>query len=329
MTIQITVIGLNPVGISCGLALQNHEKDLLRIGSDVDLGLEQKALKLKAFDRCIHNLGNAVENADIILLNQPVDELHSLLEAIADQLKAGAVILSTAPLHVQVLAWAQTLLPAERYLLTFTPSGNPAYADLANSAAEPRADLFAKGSVVIGAGPEAHPDAVRLAADLAGMLSAKPMYFDPYEADGVLAFAHLLPYLNAAVIARATAGQAGWKESRKLAGRAFLLATEPLAAPVENKELGTYALLNGQNALRTLDATLFELSALRELIASQDEEGLRAYLETATDLREAWIKARETGQWDKVDTPPMPSMGDQLTKMFWFSKPGKEQNKKD
>jgi hypothetical protein len=36
---------------------------------------------------------------------------------------------------------------------------------------------------------------------------------------------------------------------------------------------------------------------------------LRAYLETAADLREAWIKGAKNGQWIKWNAP-LPSMGD-------------------
>lgn len=327
MAVQITVLGLNQIGISLGLALQNHEKGLVRIGSDQDIVLEQKAMKLKAFERCVHNLAEAVEQADIVVLTTPLDEIHTLLEAIATTLKPGAVVLTTAPLHVQVLAWAQAILPAERHLLTFTPNPRPSLIEFQQINNQPDADLFKNGSIVIGSTAETNPNAVRLAADLARMLDAKPIYFDPYEADGVLAFARLLPYLSAAAVTRSAANQAGWKESRKLAGQELILATQALDLPSEKTILGQYALLNGQNSLRAVDALIQELTQLREMIANQDDHALRAYLEQAANQRSAWLEARASGRWEKIDPPPLPTSGEQLSKLFWFRGKPKDRDK--
>ncbi len=53
MTIQLTVIGLNQVGVSIGLALQDNPLQIERVASDSEFSYEQKAIKLKT---CLRRL---------------------------------------------------------------------------------------------------------------------------------------------------------------------------------------------------------------------------------------------------------------------------------
>jgi hypothetical protein len=72
----------------------------------------------------------------------------------------------------------------------------------------------------------------------------------------VLAFAHLLPYLNAAVIARATAGKLAGKKP-EISGVGLPVSYGTNGSTAEKKERLLSAVKRA-NALRALDAMLFE-----------------------------------------------------------------------
>ena len=101
--------------------------NITRIGSDANVGNEQKALKMDAFDKVVHNIPAAVEEAEMIILCVPMDEVRKNLEIIAPVLKPGAVVLDTSPLAAPVANWAEGILAKERYLISFKTSLNLAH----------------------------------------------------------------------------------------------------------------------------------------------------------------------------------------------------------
>lgn len=300
MTIQISVIGLNQVGASIGLTIKAAGHAITLVGCDLDPIKEQKAGKMAAFDKTVHNLLAGVENADIVVLALPADEVRKTIEVISRGLKPGAVVLDTSALKSAAQNWAESVLPEETYLISFFPTLNPEYLreaerDLTNA----HADLFKNSLIMIGPNENTHPDAVKLAADLAKLLGAEPFFCDPAEAEGLTALVHHLPQLTAAALYHAVESQPGWLEGRKIAGSLFLSALEPLTQLDERKELGQALLLNSENTVRVLDAYMAELQDIREMIARQDAQALQETLQSAVDGRVVWLDRRQTRDWDR------------------------------
>lgn len=316
MTVQLTVIGLNQIGLSMGLALKAGEYPIERTGSDADLLAERKALKLGAFDKVVHNLPAAVETADIVVLSLPVDEVRKTLEAISPALKSGAVVLETSVLKTAVMNWAENLLPEDRHLLSFTPTLNPDYlAQRSLGDEEAHADLFKKSVFLIGASEKTHPDAVKLAADFSTLLGAKPYFADLAEAEGLTALVHHLPQISAVALYRAVEGQPGWREARKIGGRSLMSALSPLENLDEHKEFGQALLHNSENTVRVIDNLVAELKKLREMVSSQDAEALKDYMEGAVEGRIDWVKKRQTLDWEHMPRPELPTTGQWLGKL--------------
>jgi len=315
MSIQLTVIGLNRVGVSIGLALKDNPAQISRIGSDANVGNEQQALKMGAFDKIVHNIPSAIEDADIVVLCVPMDELRKNLEIIAPILKPGAVTLDTSPLAVAVSAWVKDLFPEERYLVSFTPSLNPDHiAGMEDTISQARADLFKNSLISISAPPSTHPGAIQLAGDLANLLGAKPYFSDAYESDGLIALVEMLPTLSAVALLQAATKQPGWREARKLAGHAFFTASEPVDHLDGLKEPGAATLLNAENLVRVITDLINELQSLQELIKNQDSDELNRALANAVAARKQWWQNRQKSDWGAVtDTAPMPTRGQMLS----------------
>jgi len=317
MTVQLTIVGLNQVGGSIGLAIRAADAPIQLIGCDSDTQLEQKAVKLGAVDKTIHNLSTAVDSSDIVVLCLPADEVRKTLEQIGPRLKSGAVVLETSALKGASVEWATGNFSEDRHILAFTPTINPDYLDERETDLEhAHADLFKNSVILIGSTELTDPDAVKLAADLSALLGAKPYFSDLVEAEGLTALVHHLPQLSAVALIHAMEGQPGWREARKIGSRPLVKALTPLQDLDERKDLGQAMLLSGTNITRVIDLMVGELNEIRDLISSQDADGLKRYLETAVQGRESWLKTRLTSGWESTDGIEMPSSAGWLGKLF-------------
>jgi prephenate dehydrogenase len=319
MSIQITIIGLGQVGASIGLALVNQKEKLLRVGHDADPLASKEAEKLGAVDKTHLNLFAAVENADIVVLAVPVDEVRKTLELIAKDLKEGCVVLDTATIQVAGIQWAAELLPEDRHYITLTPTINPAYLmDMNTGVQAAHADLFKDSMVIISAPSGADSDAIKLAADMTTLMGAKSYFCDPLEADGLLAASELLPKLTAAALLLCTQEQPGWREARKLTGAPYALGSAPVLRMDETKELGQSALLNKENSARMLGYLIENLQTLRQNILDEDEEALKKALDKAVNGRAEWWEQRRRMDWEINMTPATPTLGDVLGRLVGY-----------
>lgn len=308
MTIQMIIIGLGQIGTSIGMALAEKEDMFDRVGHDKDPLIARKAVKMQAVDRFAINLPSAVRKADVVILALPMDQIRETLNIIAPELREDAVVMDTAPVKEVVSAWAGELLPPKRHYVGLTPVLNPNYLleqDYGIDAA--RADLFRDGLVAIVAPPRTASEAIKLAADLTRLLGASPMFADPVEMDSLMAATHILPQLISAALLNATVDQPGWREGRKVAGRAYAEVTSPSTFISQPKTLRTSAILNRENVLRVMDGLIASLNALRTDIEGEDQEALDERLERARQGRDLWWRQRLAADWVE-DAYPSPDV---------------------
>jgi prephenate dehydrogenase len=313
MTVQITIIGLGQIGASIGLALADHGEKILRFGSDIDSKTTFMAQKKGAIDKGGQNLHTAVRDADVVILAVPMNQLREMIEAVAPELKEGAVLMDTAPLKAISAGWAAECLPEGRYYVGLTPVINPNYLheELYGMDAA-RADLFHNGMLGISTPPGTHSEAVKLAADLTKLVGATPFFVDIFEIDGLMTTTHLLPQLMSAALLNATLNQPGWQEARKVAGRAYAEATGLLGHLESPDALATAAMLNRENCLRLLDNAIGALQTLRQDIASEDTASLTKHLQEAETGVHRWRGQRKAANWQgeelsKIESPSSPS----------------------
>lgn len=328
MAIQITIIGLGQIGASMGLALAGQPDLVRRVGHDKDMETARKAEKMGAIDKYTYNLPEAARGADLVLLALPMDQIHETLTHIAQDLKEGAVVMDTGPVKEVVATWASELLPAGRHYVGLTPVLNPAYlhdADTGVSAAH--ADLFRSGLLVIVTPPRTSSEAIKLSADLTRLVGATPLFADPLEVDGLMAATHLLPQLMAAALLNATVDQPGWREGRKVAGRAYAEATGPIAHLGGPHTLSTSVMLNRDNMLRLLDSIIASMQTLRNDIYEENAAALEERLERARTGRERWWHQRQAADWvnaDAVPAPETPSTSEMFGRLLGLGRKSKK-----
>ncbi len=322
MSIQLTIIGLDKIGVSLGLALQKHSEKITRIGHDRKPELHKKALELNAVDETPAKILKATENADIVILSLPVDEIEDTLSVIAPTLKPGAVVLDTSPLKIKVFEWAQTYLPEDRYFASFHPTLNPKYLhEKPNTLEFAHADLFNNSNIIIASPPKTDGEVIKLATDLARFIGSNPFFADPYEMDGLIAATEILPRLTAGAYLHAVIKQPGWQEAQKVAGTSFKALADEVKTQLEREYFGAAVLSNPENSLRTIQNLMIALHELSTLIEAGDEEALKEWYTFAIDQSERWEKDRFKADWDHIeDYSNLPTTGDFFARMLGFKK---------
>jgi prephenate dehydrogenase len=318
MPIQVTIIGLGQIGSSIGLALGKIKDQAVRIGNDRDPGVARQAERAGAVDKTMINLPSAVKDADVVVLAIPVDEIRETIEVIAPDLKPGVVLINTSIIQSPVLEWAKELLPGDdRYFASLTPTINPAYLmQTGTDLTTPHADLFHNSFMLITTMPGIDDSAVTLITNLTQILGATPLYTEAVEADGLMAYSHVLPRLVSVALTNTTMEQPGWREARKIASHTYAQVTEPALHPEESASFGQAALLNRDNTVRMLDQMIAELRTLRNAIAENDPATLQERFENARSKRQLWWGQRLRADWEAKANTDIPTSGEFFGRLF-------------
>lgn len=314
MPVKITIIGLGQIGASMGLALAAHKDRVIVTGHDKEFSVEQRAKKLGAVDQTNHNLPGSVENADLVILALPVNEIRDTFHYIAQDLRKDAVVVDTAPVKAQVVKWARELLPDSAHYVGIVPAIGTEHLSMAETALDSaRAGLFSKGIFLVSAPPGTPGEAVKLVSDLIDLLGSTPVMTDFVESDGLMTTTHLLPQLISAALLNSTIGQPGWNDLRKTASRNYYAATSALADSDGPESLGMASIHDRENTLRVLDNFINALIDLRDDLES-DEDAFRKRLSSALNGRINWLLERSKAEWTRMpgETVEKPSLMESL-----------------
>jgi prephenate dehydrogenase len=301
MPVKITIIGLGQIGASIGLALAAHKDKIVTTGHDKDYSIEQRAKKLGVVNETNHNLPSSVENADLVILALPVQEIRDTFGYIALDLKKDAVVVDTSPVKAEVVKWAQELLPQTAHYLGIVPAIGPKYLNLIETGLDSaKADLFSK-SVFLVSSPAGTPgEAVNLVSDLIKLLDASTLLTDFAESDGLMASANILPRLASTALLNATIDQPGWEEIRKSASRAYFGATSALSEYNSVEALAMLSTQDRENVIHSLNRLMNALLDLRDDLENKDNASLLKHLESAQNGRILWLNDREKASWTQL-----------------------------
>jgi prephenate dehydrogenase len=314
--VNVTIIGLQRLGTSFGLALKRLREnpkithEFVVIGSDEDRDAMQEARKKGAIDQEMRDLERAVEKADIVFLASPYGIADEVFGVIGPALKPGAVVMDTSPVKLASMAWADKHFrrndegQPEVYLVGTTAMLNPAYLNDPGQAMETAcADLFDGGMFVLSPAPDCPQEAVQLIADLVALMGVKLHFADPAEHDGLIAAMEGLPILLQLALFRSLSSSQAWDDLRRLGNATFALATRCLASGNPG-DLAALVTRNRENTIRALEALIGTLEEVHDLLVKGDEDAVEGAFADAMEHYERWQSARRKNDWG--DRPEMP-----------------------
>jgi len=320
---QITIIGLDTLGISLGLALRQTAQPPTVVGVDRDGAEARRAQQLGAVERTELWAANACRNAALVILNEPFSRLRDMLAAIATGLPEGCVVTSTTPLMAPVLAWADELLPEGISFIAGHAILNPL-----KPVTEPSAGIFKQAQYCIVPSAKAHTSAMDLVSSLASAIGAQPFFLDAAEHDGLVTAVEGLPGLLGTLLMSAAAEASSWRDMRRVAGPAFAQVTQS----AQDDPAGVIAAMraNRENLARWLETCSAKLSEARAAVLAGDEAQLTQLITRAHEARDQWLRDSAGANWEGPAEMPKISMGQMLSNLVWPQRqpPAAQQDKK-
>ena len=323
MGFQITIIGMNVTSSSIGLALGAFPGDITRVGVDREAETLNKAKRLGIVDRTSFNIPDAVNEADVILLAEPLDQLLDTLNAIIPYLNADIHLLDVSGVKQTINLHLLNSCPDFHNHVNLTCVVNPDYMLTALSSIEDaRQDLFKNGLIALSMAEGTSKDTVELASAIVRLLGARIMFTDPVEADGLQAAALYLPQMLSSILMNVAAGQPGWREARKLVNAPFMLPAGILEMIPNAESAASEWLAEKENLIRYIDILAEELQDIRSELESDDGQRLAVRIGTAKDSFCNLHDLRLNG--DLVDTGHVklhiPSSAETLREMIGFGR---------
>ena len=292
---KVVIVGVGLIGGSFALGLKAAGAVRRVVGIGREPQAMARALELGIVDEVAVSYGEALKDADLVLLAAPVAQTGGILAALLPHLGARTVVTDAGSTKGDVVAAARQVL-GER-IHQFVP-GHPIAGSESNGPDAALATLYRGKKAVLTPLPENAEDAVGLVADSWRACGALIHMLSPEDHDRVFAAVSHLPHLLAYALvddiaAKPHAGllfqyaASGFRDFTRIAG----------SSPEMWRDI---SLANQAALLTELDAYLAQLTTLRAHLAASDGAALAAVYTNAQRARREWIEAIEAG------SPPPP-----------------------
>jgi len=280
----ISIVGLGLIGGSLGLALKKVNWCDARIISFVRRPEAGKlALKMGAIDRFEENLVKAVQDADIVIIATPVLTIKDIFAEIAPALKPGCIVTDAASTKVQVIQWAQQLLPDGVYFI----GGHPMAGKEVSGIQAADATLFHNAIYCLVQSTKATPEDTALLKDMITSIGARYFSIEAEEHDQLVAGISHLPLLVSAALTSVTSQNSCWEQMSLLASSGYRDTTRLSSG---NPDMSRDIVATNKVPISCwLDNFVKELQNLQAVI-SGDNDKIYDYFALANAARKEWLE---------------------------------------
>ena len=279
----VTIIGLGLIGGSIGLALRQGKKPGWEIiGYSRRQETVANALSSGAIERGEPNLKDAVKQADFVIIATPVLTIKEIFSEIAPHLPSACIVTDTASTKVQVMKWAEEILPPTVDFIGGHPmAGRETYGI---QAAE--SELFRGCTYCLTSAEKASPKSIDAVTGMVKKLGAIPLLIDAQEHDNLVAGISHLPMLLSAALVSLTTKNPSWSKMSKLAASGYHNLTRLASG---SPEVNAHICLSNKEAIvNWLDKFSQELDRYRQLVAGGEKRLERAFTD-ANKARQEWL----------------------------------------
>jgi prephenate dehydrogenase len=315
---QVAIVGLGLIGGSIGMALRRwsaaNGNALHIVGFDEDMAKQSLAKKKGAVEATEWSLGNAIKDADIVIVATPVGAMAQVFEDIGPHLKQGAVVTDTGSTKSDVLAWAKVLPQGVSFV-----GGHP-MAGKSESLEAADADLFQGATWVVCPSVTADEESIKNVLGIIATTGAESYFADPVEHDSFVAGISHLPFVVAATLVRSVVGDPAWRDMKSLASTGFRDTTRlALGSPVMHSDI---VRSNKDSVNRWVSQMIEGLQEFQARLNSDEEnahEKIREFFEDAQDARarvEVAVKRAAEQSLATQDDLGKETVSDQMGRMF-------------
>ena len=281
---QITLIGLDTLGLSLGLALKAVAPEIQLVGHDRERGRIKAASQAGAIDKGHWNLLSACDGSGLVVVNEPLAQIETELTALAPELGAEVVVLVLTGVQRPLHGFAGST-PAARDFI-----GGRFVARALLPDAKPDAALLKDALLYIIAPPTAPAEAIQTAVSLGEAVGARVCFADAAEHDGLAAPTAQLPLPVGAGTAVALASSDVPRELQRALDPGLGALAGHAPAPEELAEL----LANRDNLTRWLASYSARLAELTHWLTENDTARLEAEATSAQAALARWGEPEES-----------------------------------
>jgi prephenate dehydrogenase len=254
----------------------------------------------------------------VVVIATPVRAIKDVFTDIAPHLKSGTVITDVGSTKVDVLQWANEILPR-----TVSFVGGHPMAGKSQSIEGAEAELFKGATWCITPSVTADDPAVRNILGLVSALEAEPYFVDPGEHDAYVAGISHLPFVLSASLMSTLSKDSSWRDMKTLTAGGFRDMTRLSAgSPDMHRDI---SITNKDAIIRWIDSYTETLLNFKESLL-KDEEGaatdLTAFFNQARDARAEWsTQTTREGELLQGTASEMSKdgFGDQMGRMLFGS----------
>ncbi len=244
-----------------------------------------------AVDLATNDLHTGVLGADIVILATPVWTIVDMLAEIGPYLWPGALVMDMGSTKAEICAAMDLLPPGVQPV-----GGHPMTGKETSGFTAAEQGLYEDAIWVLSPLERTDPSALALAVELVDAVRARPIVLDAARHDRLVAGISHLPFLVASALVEAVAAEAeadpliwtlaagGFRDTSRVAASDTQMFLDILST-------------NRTAILEQLDRFTAEVSAIRALLADEDEAALRTKLAHAREKRIGWQRKLEIGNF--------------------------------
>lgn len=193
---RVCIIGFGLIGSSLARAMLSKNLARTVVCGDISEEICQTALRLRIAHEAATDLGQAVQDCDLVIIAAPVGAFARIGQAIQPHLRQGAIVTDTGSVKQAVIDHLKPYIPDGVHFIPAHP-----IAGTENSGPEAGfAELFSNRWFLITPLPDTPPDKVERLAKLWEAMDARVDIMDPKHHDLTLAITSHLPHLIAYTI---------------------------------------------------------------------------------------------------------------------------------
>ena len=280
---KVTLVGIGLLGGSLGLALQRRGLVDRVVGYVRRPASVAECAQLGLVNHATLDLGEAVREADLVILCTPLAQMRPLVERMLPVLKRGALVTDVGSVKGSVVAELEPLIAEAGGC--FVGSHPMAGAEkMGASAARP--DLFDNAVCIVTPTPGSNKEAVEHIQDFWRAVGARTLLLSPGLHDELVARCSHLPHLAAATLANLVLDPAHPKDQPALCASGFRDTTRVASGSPEMWR--DIALANRHQISQAITIFMDRLRTLQRAIDRQDAAAIEEFLGESKRRRDQW-----------------------------------------
>jgi len=285
---KLVIFGVGLIGGSVALALKKAGCTAQIVGVGRSSQSLQTALDSGVIDVATSNIGDALLNADIVLIAAPVAQTPAILNSIKPHLTATMVITDAGSTKSDVLTCAKEILGTQFRQFV---GGHPIAGAEKSGVTAATADLYLNKNVVLTPTPETTDQSTQIVRQLWQACGANVSEMSAETHDGIFAAVSHLPHLLAFALVDEVASRPNAEQLFGFAASGFRDFTRIAGSHPEMWR--DISLANRTALLNEITAYQNELAHLKALLEHNDGDGLHALFDRASIARNNWVNAKK------------------------------------